>query len=121
MGTRFIHVDIKHGYNPIMICYARRLISQTCCASTVSTVGGCILSCRPLSSEDISLLMIKFLVFPIATTQDVVGVCLNRIGKVCSNLAYPVGCQSNGLVIMDEDGSPRLSDDASRVSAGFPE
>jgi hypothetical protein len=23
-------------------------------------------------------------------------------------------------VIMDEDGSPRLSDDASRVSAGFP-
>src|ERR1700688_4645824 len=81
MGTRFIHVDIKHGYNPIMICYARRLISQTCCASTVSTVGGCILSCRPLSSEDISLLMIKFLVFPIATTQDVVGVCLNRIGK----------------------------------------
>src|ERR1700688_4961573 len=61
MGTRFIHVDIKHGYNPIMICYARRLISQTCCASTVSTVGGCILSCRPLSSEDISLLMIKFL------------------------------------------------------------
>src|SRR6202451_428965 len=82
MGTRFIHVDIKHGYNPIMIFYARRLISQTCCASTVSTVGGCILSCRPLSSEDISLLMIKFLVFPIATTQDVVGVCLNRIGKV---------------------------------------
>src|SRR6202451_2790027 len=81
MGTRFIHVDIKHGYNPIMICYARRLISQTCCANTVSTVGGCILSCRPLSSEDISLLMIKFLVFPIATTQDVVGVCLNRIGK----------------------------------------
>src|ERR1700688_3481869 len=84
MGTRFIHVDIKHGYNPIMICYARRLISQTCCASTVSTVGGCILSCRPLSSEDISLLMIKFLVFPIATTQDVVGVCLNRIGKLGS-------------------------------------
>src|ERR1700688_4628761 len=81
MGTRFIHVDIKHGYNPIMICYARRLISQTCCANTVSTVGGCILSCRPLSSEDIFLLMIKFLVFPIATTQDVVGVCLNRIGK----------------------------------------
>ena len=37
-----------------------------------------------------------------------------------SNLAYPVGCQSSGSVIMAEDGSPRLSDDASRVSAGFP-
>jgi hypothetical protein len=35
-------------------------------------------------------------------------------------LAYPVGCQSDAFVIMDEDGSPRLSDDASRVSAGFP-
>ena len=35
-------------------------------------------------------------------------------------LAYPVGCQSDASVIMDEDGSPRLSDDASRVSAGFP-
>src|ERR1700683_4819534 len=36
------------------------------------------------------------------------------------NLSYPVRCQSNGSVIMDEDGSPRLSDDAPRVSAGFP-
>src|SRR5271168_395275 len=36
------------------------------------------------------------------------------------NLAYPVGCQSDASVIMDEDGSSRLSDDASGVSAGFP-
>jgi hypothetical protein len=35
-------------------------------------------------------------------------------------LAYPVDCQSNASVIMDEGGSPRLSDDASSVSAGFP-
>ena len=40
--------------------------------------------------------------------------------EVRLNLAYPVDCQSNGSVIIGEDGSPGLSDDASRVSAGFP-
>lgn len=37
-----------------------------------------------------------------------------------SNSAYPVGCQSDASVIMEGDGPPRLSDDSSRVSAGFP-
>ena len=36
------------------------------------------------------------------------------------NFAYPVGCQSDASVIMEGDGPPRLSDDSSRVSAGFP-
>ena len=37
-----------------------------------------------------------------------------------SNPAYPAGCQSDASVIMGENGSPRFSDDASRVSASFP-
>jgi hypothetical protein len=47
-----------------------------------------------------------------------IGVAVGR--RLGSNLAYPVDCQSNASVIMDEGGSPRLSDDASSVSAGFP-
>ena len=38
----------------------------------------------------------------------------------CLKSAYPVGCQSDASVIMEGDGPPRLSDDSSRVSAGFP-
>jgi hypothetical protein len=46
--------------------------------------------------------------------------CLHAYPVGCQSHAYPVGCQSDASVVTDEDGSPRLSDDASRVSAGFP-
>src|SRR6516165_2583173 len=48
-------------------------------------------------------------------------IALPSAAAVRTNSAYPVGCQSDASVIMEGDGPPRLSDDSSRVSAGFPD
>ena len=54
----------------------------------------------------------------LAASIEVVKVTVKPAKR--SKCAYPVGCQSDASVIMEEGGPPRLSDDSSRVSAGFP-
>jgi hypothetical protein len=41
-------------------------------------------------------------------------------GFIGNNLAYPVACQFSEMMLICENGSPRLSDNTSRVSEGFP-